>query len=103
MKWTEREDAFVRELARTTPFPYTELIGSFMVFCEHVEHLNMSEIDIKKGFTVMVVHSQITATPLPNVIARVGKILNEKPSWFQRVKWWFVNLKNKIKKWVKRK
>ena len=102
MKWTEREDDFVRELARTTPFPYTELIGCFMVFCENLEHKNTTFESRKKGFVSALELSQVTLTPLPGIISMIGRELIKKPSWFQRVKWWFANLKNKIKKWIKR-
>ena len=93
------EHDFIFELARTTPFSYVTLLGSFQSFCEHVKNKDTTMEVKMKSFRSVLKVSQATLVPLPNVVALVGRELRRKPSWFQRLKNWFVGIKNKIKKW----
>ena len=91
------EHDFIFELARTTPFSYVTLLGSFQSFCEHVKNKDTTMEVKMKSFRSVLKVSQATLVPLPNVVALVGRELRRKPSWFQRLKNWFVGIKNKIK------
>jgi len=100
---TSDEHNLIFELAKTTPFPYKTLLGSYLTFRELTKNKNVTTEVKMEGFKSTLELSQAMSIPLPQVIAMVGKVLRKRPSWFKRILIWFGFLLGVFIGWVKRK